>query len=95
MPASYLKGVTQATTANNNLDEQEVEETKFDMSDIPGVRPTVLGVFPVKCVVETVCGGEDDPEQWIPADIIKVIPVVGKETVPIDKLTPSDGEYLI
>ena len=95
VPARYLKEITDAlrTDADADLDEQEVEveDAKFDISDTPGVRPTALGVFPVRCLVETMCGEEDEPEQWYPADIVQVIPFQGKEKMPIDKLTPSDG----
>jgi len=47
----------------------------------------------VRCLVETVCGEEDGPEQWFPADIIEVKPFEEKKKVPIDKLEPDDGNF--
>ena len=73
--------------------EEAVEEEDLDSpaSPYPGVLPTPKGVFPVRCLVETMCGEDDGPEQWFPADIIEVKPVEAKKKVPINKLEPDDG----
>jgi len=73
--------------------EEVVEEEDLDSpaSSYPGMVPTPKGVFPVRCLVETMCGEDDGPEQWFPADIIEVKPFEGKEKVPIGKLESDDG----
>ena len=73
--------------------EEAVEEEDLDSpaSSYPGVLPTPKGVFPVRCLVETMCGEDDGPEQWFPADVIEVKPVEAKKKVPINKLEPDDG----
>ena len=82
-----------AIAAPGKQDEwPEAEGQEGDEGDVyEWFLPTEFGVFPRGCVVEIVCGEEGEEERWLPASVLEILVLPGKEHLADEELQPADG----
>jgi hypothetical protein len=55
---------------------------------------TAEGVFPERCVVEIACGGDCEPEVWMPALIVEVMTTAAMKGGAVEKLKAAEGRLV-